>query len=74
MFAAFSVVVPVPAWVNPPEPVIAAELKSVPCVTALLRFIASVPLSTIALPAASEPVVPSLPSWRIPDVIVVAPV
>ena len=49
-------------------------LKSVPCVTVLLRLKASVALSVIALPVASVPVPPPAPSCNVPALIVVAPV
>ena len=60
--AAVSVVVPLPACVNEPVPEIAPPLKSVPCVTALLRLIVRLPLSVIVLLVESEPVVPPFPS------------
>ena len=74
MFAAVNVVVPDPACVNEPVPLIALPLKSVPCKTALLRLIVRFPLSVIVLLVDSEPVVPPLPSWSVPALIVVAPV
>ncbi len=67
MFAAFSVVVPVPACVKEPVPEIALEVKSVPCVTALLRLIVKLALSVIAPPLlGSEPLVPPFPSCSVP--------
>ena len=74
LFAAVRVVVPLPACVNEPEPEMALPLKSVPCETALLRLIVRLPLSVIVLLVESEPVVPPLPSWSVPALIVVAPV
>src|SRR4051812_28859313 len=51
-----------------------ALAKSVPCVTALLRLMVSVPLSAMALLGDRLPVAPPLPNCRMDDVIVVAPV
>ena len=57
-----------------PVPVMPAELKSVPCTTALLRLMIKVPLLMMALVVASDPVDPPLPSWSVPALIVVVPV
>ena len=73
---AFRIVVPEPAWVKPPAPVMAALLKSVPWVAALDRFTAKVaPEPTLmALLALSVPVVLPSPSCNMPELTVVAPV
>ena len=61
--------VPVPAWMRSPLP-----LRVLATVRASERLKDSVPLFTIALPAAIEPVVPPLPRARVPVWIVVVPV
>ena len=64
----------VPICTRAPVPVMPAVLKSVPCVTALVRLKASVPLFVIELPAASAPEVKPQPICSVPPEIVVAPV
>ena len=51
---------PGPAWTRDPKPVTAAELKSVPCVTVLLRLKTNVPFVVIVAEALdeSEPAAP----------------
>ena len=49
-------------------------LKSVPWVMVSLRLKASAPLLTMLLLVEREPVVPPLPIWSVPALIVVAPV
>ena len=56
-----SVSVPLPACVRPPVPLMPVPLKSVPCVTLLLRLKTRVPLSVMALPVGSAPTVPPSP-------------
>ena len=55
---------PGPICTTRPLPEMALPLKSVPCVIVLLRLNASVALSVIALPVASEPVAPPCPVQR----------
>ena len=57
-----------------PVPVMAAALKSVPCVTVFVRLKVSVPLLKMAPLAESDPVVPPFPSCKVPALILVSPV
>jgi len=66
--APVSVVVPVPAWVSVPVPLIALAT-----VRALLRLIVNAGVIDDA-PAPSAPVVPPLPTCSVPALIVVTPV
>ena len=66
--------VPVPFCVRFPVPVMAAALKSVPCVTVFERLNASVALFDMAPLAESDPVVPPFPSCKVPVLIFVSPV
>jgi hypothetical protein len=60
-------VVPVPAWVSVPVPLITPA-------TTLLDVILKVKAAlTMTLPVPSEPVVPALPIWSVPALIVVMP-
>ena len=71
---AFRTTVPVPFCVRLPVPVMAAALKSVPCVTVFVRLNVSVLLLIMAPLAESDPVVPPLPSCKVPVLIFVSPV
>ena len=66
--------VPVPFCVRFPVPVMPLVVKSVPWVTVSVRLKTSVPLFTIALLAASDPVVLAFPSCKVPVLIRVVPV
>src|SRR5258708_17396387 len=69
-----TVSVPVPSSESPPEPEMPPG-KSVPSATALLRFTARMPLSTMPLLDGIDPVVDPAPSCRdAPTLIVVEPV
>ena len=65
--------VPLPDWVRFPVPLMLLA-KSVPCVMVLERLKTSVALLVMALLTERDPVVLLLPIWRVPAVIVVAPV
>jgi hypothetical protein len=52
---------------------LSTEAKSVPWVMVLFRLKASVALLMITLLEEREPVVPPLPIWRVPALIVVVP-
>ena len=73
LLTALRVNVPGPIWTRPPLPVMPLPLKSIPCATALLRLKASVPLTIIVLPLASEPVEPPVPICKVPALTVVEP-
>ena len=68
LLLAVRVVVPAPAWVTSPVPLIV-----LPMVNASLRFTTSELLSTTA-PLPRVPVVTPLPTWSVPPEILVVPV
>ena len=74
MLAPVRLVVPLPAWVNDPVPVITCALRSVVWSKALLRLMVKLPLLEILVVPVSDPVVAPSPSCRVPALIVVAPV
>ena len=65
--------VPLPAWMRFPVPPMLLA-KSVPCVMVLERLKVSVALFMIALEAERFPVLPPLPIWSVPALMVVLPV
>ena len=69
VFALERVVVPVPACVSPPVPLMAVAVKSVPWTTEFERLMVKVPLSTMVLAVESVPVVPPLPNCSVPWLI-----
>ena len=73
MFAAFRIVVPLPACVNEPVPDMGLLLKSTPCRTVLLRLTIRFPFNVKVLPAGSAPLAPPLPNCKEPLLIVVTP-
>ena len=66
-------VVPLPAWVTPPVPEMRL-LKSMPWVRMSERLNTRLALLTMALLRLSDPLVPPLPSCRVPALTVVSPV
>ena len=65
-------VVPLPAWVTPPVPLMTL-LKSMPWVRMSERLKMRMPLLTMALLRLSDPLVVPLPSCRVPALTVVSP-
>ena len=62
---------PVPAWITWPVP-LSMPLKSLPWVSVLVRLNFSVPLLLMTLSGLSDPLIPALPSCKVPWVMVVA--